>query len=137
MKRNKFILILVLAIVFSIFLTKFIFYSFYVLDVQELDIYVDVIDQDGAVGMDLSTDALRFSHMPLGTRATKWINVSTDVPTKIIVQVSGNIQDFVYGNNSVILLPNEIKKLEVTMNIPLEAELGEYSGKLTVLFTRI
>lgn len=137
MERNKFILVLALAVVFSILITKIIFYGVYVTDIKEVDIYVDVVESNRSIGMNVETDALRFPGMSRGNQGRKWINISSEVPARAVFKSIGEIKEWVHGNASVILKANETKTVEIAVLVPKDAEVGHHEAKLRVLFIRI
>ena len=134
----KAVIILVVAILFSIGITSII-YSFYkIIDYREFKIYVGVTDKNN-MGFNLEPGVFNFGKVPQGASAKRNATVSHQYPSDIAVriEIAGTVKDMVYvKDNYFILAPNATRQVEITASVPENKPLGNYSGTLRVYFER-
>ncbi len=136
-KLSKLVLLLILVVLISVMLTRVVFYSFLVEEIREVNVSVTVVAPTKQVGINLDTDALKFSTMPPGRMATKYLNISSEFPAKVIIKTEGEIGNWIETNRSFIIMPNQTVTIDVKLTVPQNAKLGDYKGKIVALFLKI
>ncbi len=136
MERNKTIIMIILVCLIAISATRIAFYKAYIYDSRSVDMYATVVASSLNVGMDVSTDAIRFSTVPAGRQVTKFVNISFEKPTKVQITGSGELFKWINVTNYVYLEANETKTIDLMLIVPKDAKLGEYKGKIVFLFMR-
>lgn len=136
MKLNKFLL-LILTTIFVSFSLTFLFYtSYFIQDVQELDMKLKIGD---VVGLDTNTSVISFGIVLQGGSAQRYIILENmkDEPLRVHTKKSGEMAEWVYlSEDNFILEPKERKELIATAIPPKDAEKGAYKGKVRFIFTR-
>ncbi len=120
------------AILLIIFLALF----YIALDANKYQATVRVIEGEGRVGINPTTELLDFGDLSRGTSAVRRVNIAnrTNIPMYILVVRLGSITDLVDLNkNNFILSPGQETKLEFTSYIPASAEIGKiYNGRVFI-----
>ena len=132
----KKLILLITICVLSVILTL-IFYSFYrVAFVQTVSMDLEVGDN---VGFNLDTDKLHFGKTFPGGVLSRKITVGHNVDARLRAHIvpSGEIKEWVLvPENNFHLANREVKNLTVYVNVPEDAEYGNYTGTLEVFFQR-
>lgn len=137
MKKNKFILLVIIIILAGIGLTN-LFYSFYI--VKE----VRIVDMDFSVGekvgINIDTDALHFgTNFPKGSSMRNMIiSHEHDCPLKVSIKLYGDFASWMsVSDNDFILDPGESRKISFSVSVPEDAPFGDYSGFAKIIFKRV
>ncbi|MBL7056570.1 hypothetical protein ISS07_06670 [Candidatus Woesearchaeota archaeon] len=137
MKLRNFLLLVVVAI----FLSSFLSYKFYSVYIVEDTITLDMeIKVDDHFGLNADTDALKFGRIMPGTSAERGIEVENNAsfPLKIVITNSGVFQDWIsISDNYFVLDVDDRKKVLFEVTAPDNADFGNYSGKTTILFKKV
>lgn len=107
------------------------------MQVVKYDIIFKVGEKNN-VGFDIGTDALRFGTVPLGASASRNITIENNGNKAIVqLEVNENIKDWIIlSENNFLLSPYENKTIIVQLEVPEQAETGNYTGTLKILFNR-
>ena len=115
--------------------------SFLILTSSEKKVSVEVIaisvEIGDTLGLNILDDELNFGTLMAGQSATKILKLSNgfSVPLKVKISLdSGNITSFIYGENNLILQPQEQIDYEVSLVIPRDSENGFYEGNIIIEF---
>ena len=85
------------------------------------------------VGFDLDREVLTFGRIIPGGSAVRGVNIDNNYNFSILIKAyaSKNIADYIDINQEHLMLePLEKKKIPVTVSLPANMSLGEYSGKM-------
>lgn len=130
LKRWEKITSIVLAVIFL-----FLFYV--ALDANKYQAAVRVVDGEGRVGVNPTTERLDFGDLSQGSSAVRTVKVEngTFMPMFVSIFKFGSISDLVKINkNHFKLSPNTEKEIEFLTYIPASAEIGaDYTGRI-ILF---
>lgn len=106
------------------------------LDANKYRAQVRIVEGQGKVGINPTTERLDFGDLSRGTSAIRRIDMknSGSVPMKIFILKLGSITDMMKANASVFTLrPGEEKKIEFSLYVPASAETGKtYSGRIFI-----
>ncbi len=133
--RNVF-LIIVSSVLLAIFIMYLYFNLFAIYSVKEIDMYLKVVE-GYRVGVNTDTDALYFGKVRKGGLSTRRIIVSNydDDPHFVQIRSLGELSKWVYvSDNNFLLAPNESRNVSVSCDVPRDAEAGNYTGKLQVIY---
>jgi len=136
MKSNKFLLLILTTILVSFSLTFLFYTSYFIQDVQELDMKLKIGD---VVGLDTNTSVISFGTIPQRGSAQRYIILENmkDKPLRVHTKKSGEMAEWVYlSEDNFILEPRERKELTVTAIPSKDAEKGAYKGKVRFIFAR-
>ena len=105
------------------------------LEIRELKVEFIVGENPG---FNLDSDKLNFGRLTLGGSAVRGISIKNEqeIPIKLKVFASKNIADFISVESGQILLPGQNISVPVTLNIPKDMPLGNYSGKIKFEFRK-
>ena len=124
------ILVTVVALVFL-----FVFYIS--LDANKYRATVRVIEGEGAVGVNPTTELLDFGDLSLGTMAARRVTINNDTPLKMFVSAvkTGDIAGIMdMDRNNFTLMPREKETLEFTVSMPASAGVGDTLDGRVYLF---
>ena len=129
-------LIISLGIGISISLVVYVLYV-----IEEIRfIPISVMVDDGA-GFDINNTALKFGKVIPGKSTNiRYVSIShkMDYPLEVIVDVFGDIKDFVsISEKRVVIKPNESKKIAFKISVPMSTNFGEYSGRVRFVFKKL
>ncbi len=99
---------------------------------KEMDMFVKV---DDYVGFNADTSALYFGTVAPGNSAFRFLELNSVDKVRVIIVPFGKIKKLVsFSENNFVLEGN--KSVKINVNIPKNAEFGEYSGKLKLYFLK-
>jgi len=91
---------------------------------------INASEFNGKIGVATQTDELNFGRLPIGSKSTKFIDISNsfsrDSKTELFVE--GNISEFVSFPNEIILAPSESEEITILFN---STQIGNYTGNFT------
>ena len=138
MNQKQVIVLLVAALMLGAAVAVIAYSFFYIEGVKVYDMSIIVGDH---IGFDVDNMTLAFGMvMPGSSSSTRFIVLENweDRPLKVEFRASGDIADWVsLGSQEMILQPSEIKKVPVSATAPPDAEFGEYSGIIKIIFKRL
>ena len=124
----------------TIFLIIFLFVFYVVLDANKYSMMVQVIEGQGKVGVNPTSEALDFGDMSLGTQATRRVDLKngTFMPVYVMIFKMGNLSELVKVTNENNEEDSFFKlgagrevKIDFTASIPASAKVGsKYSGRV-------
>jgi hypothetical protein len=97
---------------------------------SEYEITASVIDvpENNKLGVSVDYTELNFGYVPLGSKVTKYLNLSSQSPVKIHLNAKGEVKDFVsFGSNNFILSGSE--RVPVIFQA---SETGNFSGSVEI-----
>lgn len=137
MKINKYILIfmLILALFFLFYSINRYFISNGVMQTKELDMFLTVSNY---TGFNVDTDAIYFGTIPNGGSGKRIILLhNLDVNSEVLIKKEGNFMDWILlEENNFFMEANESKNVSVSVRVPADADYGNYTGKLKIVFKR-
>jgi hypothetical protein len=117
-----------------IFLLIFLFVFYVVLDANKYRALVNIIEGDGAVGVNPTSEALDFGDLARGTSAVRRVDIQngTFMPVYVMIWKVGSISDLVdIGKNNFRLAGHSEEKIEFTSYIPASGQVGrKYTGRI-------
>jgi hypothetical protein len=129
MKRSEKIILIVFLIIFL-----GVFYI--VLDANKYRAQVRVIEGEGRVGINPTTERLDFGDLSRGTSAVRRVDIQNEAPIGmfIIVVRVGSISDLMeVSKNYFTLKPGTSEKIEFTVYMPASAEIERlYTGRVFI-----
>jgi hypothetical protein len=137
-------LILILSLVISIgVLIGAITYVAYMRDFVSDDVLsihtieTSVIVTANGVGIDGNRDVLKFGKVPLGGGSTRYLDITSEYDSVVILRVNGDISKFMtVERNNFYMNKSSLESISVTVDIPSDAKLGTYSGFVEVIFLK-
>ena len=110
---------------------------FYItLDANKYRAEARVIEGDGKVGVNPTTELLDFGDLSHGTTGVRRVDIQngTGIPMGIGIIELGNISSLMnISENYFVLKPNSSEKLEFTIYMPASGEIGKkYTGRVFV-----
>jgi len=134
LRLGRFWLILVFAIVISFGLAFLIFNTFIVADTYSFDMYLRV---GNTTSINVDTDSIYFAGVRPGNSATKMIRIANDgIRRKVTLEAEGEFTGWLSYEKTEVMEANQEKEVAITVNVPDDAEYGNYKGKLEVCFYR-
>lgn len=134
MKIQTSALILAGAVIISVIITATTFHLFPPYDVKELGMYLQVSDY---TGFNVETSAVIFGTIPPGGTGKRDITVSNlaATPKQVVIKTEGELAEWVsVEENRFLIQVNESKTINVFVYVPENAEFGNYTGTLKMLF---
>src|SRR3990172_1158183 len=109
--------------------------AFYIaLDANKYRAMVHVVDGEGRVGVNPTTEALDFGDLSRGTSAVRRVNIAngTPIPMYIIIVETGRLADIVdISKNYFTLAPRAEEKIEFITYVPASAQVdANYTGRM-------
>jgi hypothetical protein len=97
---------------------------------SEYEINASVIEvpDNNQLGISLDYTELNFGYIPLGSRVTKYLNLSSQTPVKMHLNVKGDIKDFVTFDKDDFILSGSTR-VPVTFQAN---ETGNFSGMVEI-----
>ena len=112
----------------------FLFVFYVTLDANKYKALVRVIEGEGRVGVNPTTEALDFGDLSRGTSAVRGVEIvnATPIPMFIMVLRVGGISELMdLDKNNFALSARETERLQFTVFIPASAPVGEeFSGRV-------
>ncbi|HEY4479720.1 MAG TPA: hypothetical protein VI981_05200 [Candidatus Paceibacterota bacterium] len=119
-----------------LFLLVFLFVFYITLDANKYRAEVRVIEGEGKVGVNPTTESLDFGDLSRGTSAIRTVTIKNDSFTPLFVSIVqlGGISDLVKLNrNNFRLAKGEEQKIEFTLYMPASAEIDkQYTGRVFI-----
>ena len=122
---RRYILSIIATVLLSVLVFGFLF------SYKEVDMFVKV---DNYAGFNVDTSALYFGTIAPGNSAFRFLDFGSVNKVRVIIIPFGKIKKWVSFSNNFILEGN--KSVKVTVDIPKNAEFGEYKGKLKLYFLK-
>ena len=100
---------------------------------------IKIVDQ-GNIGLNSDTDGLHFGRIPKGGLVTRKIHISTEKCDKCKVSLikTGDFKDWIMiSKNNFYIYNNKTENVEIIVNAPFDAEIGEYNGTLKMYFWKV
>jgi hypothetical protein len=133
--RKKFALLLLLIFVIGVGATVLFYYNYVVLDIRSIGATVSVVE--GVSGFDTSNKSLNFARISPGSGAIKYIDINTNKDVKVNIYAEGNISQFItFSEQQFNMQKNNHKQVVVMLDVPIDTQLGNYSGNVRVYFYR-
>lgn len=136
---GKKILVSFVAVVVAISFTYLWFDNVVIYSVEEIDMHLKVV-KGRIAGVNIDTDALYFGMIGQGGLSARTILLDNYDNRSHLVQIRtlGELSEWVYvSDNNLIIEPNERKNVSVSCDIPRDAEVGNYTGKLQAVYFNI
>jgi len=131
----KYALILVLILILGVAATIIVYYNYYLMNYIELSSSLNI--SNSSVGLNTNTKVLAFGKVPLGGGSTRYFTLSTQKRALIRIVPTGDIKQFIsFSDNNFILEPGQQKRVLASVDIPDNATLGGYTGKVKIYFFR-
>jgi di/tricarboxylate transporter len=123
--------------VLGVFFLIFFLFVFYVtLDANKYTAEVRVIEGQGKVGVNPTTEKLDFGDLSQGTRSVRMVTVNNSTPVPMFVSVIrlGSISSLTsLSKNNFMLRSGEEQQMEFTVYMPPSAAVGSrYSGRVFI-----
>lgn len=137
LKKKHFIALFIIAILFSVSITEFVYFFYKVKYITSYDLALGVSE---SVGFAIGRPGMDFGSVPPGGSATRELVILNNYTIPLFVEAitKGELKEFLYIENSTFTLePGEYINLPVTAYVPADAEFKEYTGKLTLIFKRV
>ena len=126
-----------LSLIAAILIIAFLFISLSPVEVREFQMSVGV---GSGVGIDVGTEDLTFGTLlPSATAERPIILVNNDAQSKFVrAKFEGELAQWAtISENNFILLGNEEKTIKAILEIPKDAPVGDYTGKLIITLRRL
>lgn len=134
MKKQRFLLLCVIAATISIALTMFIF-SYYTVYDTEIIAFDFEVPSSPMASFNLDNDTIHFGSIPRGSSSLRSITIENDRDSFVILKPSGT--DYFNISKNYFLMPaNQPTKIELNIEIPFDAEVGKYNGNLLIILKR-
>ena len=128
------IFLIVLAVLAICYMSYFILYPW-----KSTDFYMHT-KVENVLGFAVNNTTLEFGTIPPGAWGTKIITISYNEPSPEFVRivVTGNISQWTsVSDNNFILQGSGEKPLGVRIYMPKDAEIGEYTGTLSIYYKKL
>ena len=94
-----------------------------------------VVVQKEVMGLNTDTDALRFGSLRSGGGSNRFVEISSEKPSWVTVQLKGDLAQWVWvSNESFFLDKGEVDKVRFKLDVPGSAESGNYTGTAVFIF---
>lgn len=136
MNRFRAVLLLVLLATMTAIVTAFIYEEHSVVETRSVDMDLKVSD---VMAFNTDIDALHFGKAKPGQVALRsfTLNNSYAFPLIVELRMDGELRTWAsVDQNFIPLEPYTSRQLNISIDIPEDAELGLYTGKLTAIFRR-
>ena len=129
------IVFLVGVVIFTVVFTSLILNLIAPQQVTKYKIQVIVGDH---IGFDLSTKMVTFGMVPPSSTVSRHININNgEHKSKVHITASGELADWItVSANDFIFQSHESKTIDVILNVPANAEFGEYTGTFEINFLK-
>jgi hypothetical protein len=94
---------------------------------------------DDVIGINVENSSLNFGRTYPGSLVYRKVNLTNnfDFPITVSILNAGEISDFVYvSENNFLLAPDELRQVTYYVNVPMDAEYRNFTGKSRVIFKR-
>jgi len=137
MKKNQVIMIILITILFCVGLVSLYFTFSKVAASKSYTMHVTVSDTVG-FNLDVTDTDIFFGKVSQGGSVSKTINITNTyyTPLKTMYKKSGDLAGFVTVPESTTLNPGETYSAVITLNVPDNAEYGDFDGKFRILLLK-
>src|SRR3990167_11097637 len=119
-----------------ILLILFLLVFYVILDANKYSAQVLVIEGEGRVGVNPTTERLDFGDLSRGTSAIRRVDIENQTPVGMWIAVVrvGKISELMDLNkNYFVLAPKTADRIELTVYMPASAEIGaKYTGRVFI-----
>lgn len=133
-KRRWGVMTLGEKIISLVILVIFLFAFYVTLDANKYRAEVRVIEGEGKVGVNPTTESLDFGDLSRGTQAVRRVNLEngTVMPMYVLAWKFGKLSELMnVSKSSFRLAPKEKTQIDFTTYIPASAETGaQYTGRV-------
>ena len=133
-RREKAVKLLFLVVVFFSLLTYTIYNAFKPAEVKTIEMYLTV---GNYTGFDVNASALIFGTVMPSSSAQRTVNITNidENMHKVYIKPTGELAKWTsISEDKLILKGDESREVKVRVSAPLDAEHGEYTGKLKIIF---
>lgn len=136
MKTGKFTLLLILIVVLSVIVST-VLYALNlspVKEVRNIPMYLEVGEGGAAFNLD-DTNQLHFGRSTPGGSISRKMDISHQYgyPLQLEINAKGELSEWLrVSENYILLESSEKRKLEFVVEIPDDAELGNYTGTVSI-----
>src|SRR3989344_2215510 len=124
--------------VIAVVLGLVVLFAFYIaLDANKYSATVLVVEGEGRVGINPTTEVLDFGDLSPGTPAVRRVEIAngTSIPIFVAVVRFGSITDLLELSRNFFVLPGEtVERLEFSVYMPASAPVGERLNGRVYLF---
>jgi len=106
------------------------------IDIQRIPIDVEV---GYTVGINVDTDAFHFGRTSPGGSAWREFNIKNekDYVQEVLIRFEGDVAYWMKPSlNNFTFGPGQTKKITLTVNVPENAEVGNYTGEAVFIFKK-
>lgn len=138
MKKDKFVLLILVLILAVIGATQVAYSVYKYPSSKYLPMYVKVVAEPH-IGLNTRTDGLYFGTIPRGDSGRRFMNItnSHNTPVEVEITLKGDLAGWVYpSRNYFVLQPGETSQINVDVVIPNAAPTGDYSGQMYIVMKR-
>lgn len=127
--------IIISTLFLGIILSFLVFVNYKIIDYNEINLSVKITP--GSMGINADPGSLNFGKNRPGGSGDRFFEVTSKDDVVIKMFVFGDMKDFIYlSDNNFPLNSNETKKITVSLYVPEDVVIGNYTGKLVVLSLR-
>ena len=137
-KRKTIFLLIAVAVIAAVLSTALAHYYSNKGIVETQKVQMDLAVKE-SVAFNLDTDKLHFGGVPPEGSSGRSISIvnKRDFPLKVRFYLSGELADWVNPeDNPVYLQPFENKSIKFIATVPKNAEFGNYTGEIDVIFKK-
>lgn len=121
-------------IIGGVLIAVFLFVFYVTLDANKYEAQVRVIEGEGKVGVNPTTERLDFGDLSRGSSAVRRVELTngTPMPMYVVVWKLGDISDLMrIENNNFKLKPRTTTEIDFATYVPASAEIGRnYTGRV-------
>ncbi len=129
----KLILLIALILIIVFFIISSILSYKKLEGIQTLDVNVKVGDH---LGFNLDSDSLNFGTITPGGGSSRGLILESEKPLMVHISFEGSISKWVVPSKNDFVL-NGRDNVSFSINVPPDANLGDYTGKVFIIFTKI
>ncbi len=125
-----------ILIILMIPLLVYAYYSFVFVQTKEIRMLIKV---DEVIGINVENSSLNFGRTYPGSLVYRKVNLTNNFnfPVRVSILNAGEISDFVYvSENNFLLAPDELRQVTYYVDVPMDAEYRNFTGKSRVIFKR-
>lgn len=136
MKRRNFFVLFIIIVILASFTTFFIIEKSRIVQVEIYLMDVGVVDT-GIVGVNVDADGFHFGKLGRGGSSSRELMIK-DVEEDVLVTIAkkGEIADWVSNPNNFIMKKGEERNITLSISIPADAPLGNYTGEAIITLRR-
>ncbi|QQG38605.1 MAG: hypothetical protein HYS32_03285 [Candidatus Woesearchaeota archaeon] len=134
MKNKKALIYFLLIAVISITLTTiFLTLNKNNVEYREIDIFITI---GKVVGFNVNPSAIYFGTVPKGGISKRTIQLNTTEKSIIEIKTYGEASDWISVDKNKFILDGSTN-ITVIADVPVNSELGNYTGKLKIYFRKL